>query len=148
MANRVEQMVETLAEDLLKDTVFEIVDVEYVKERDWYLRIYIDKEGGIGLDDCQEVSRLLDEAIEKQNILNDKYILEVSSPGIDRILKKEKDYRRELGKDVDVTLYKAIDGKKQFTGKLTGFSSDSITLDEDKEFKLADIAVIRLHIEF
>lgn len=148
MANRVEQMVETLAEDLLKDTVFEIVDVEYVKERDWYLRIYIDKEGGIGLDDCQEMSRLLDEAIEKQNILNDKYILEVSSPGIDRILKKEKDYRRELGKDVDVTLYKAMDGKKQFTGKLTGFSSDSITLDEDKEFKLADIAVIRLHIEF
>ena len=94
MANRVEEAVEKLAEEILADTDYELVDVEYVKERDWFLRIYIDKDGGVGLDDCQEVSGLLDERIEKLGILNDRFILEVSSPGLDRALKKEKDFQQ------------------------------------------------------
>ncbi|HIX84111.1 MAG TPA: ribosome maturation factor RimP [Candidatus Megamonas gallistercoris] len=148
MANRVEEAVEKLAEELLADTDYELVDVEYVKERDWFLRIYIDKEGGVGLDDCQEVSGLLDERIEKLGILNDRFILEVSSPGLDRALKKEKDFKREMGKKVDITLYKPIDGEKNITGVLTGYAKDTITIDETRELPLKDIALVRLHIDF
>lgn len=148
MANRVEEAVEKIAEEILANTDYELVDVEYVKERDWFLRVYIDKEGGIGLDDCQEVSGLLDEKLEELNIINDHYILEVSSPGLDRALKKEKDFKREMGKLVDITLYKAIDGEKMITGKLTGYTKDIITIDETREIALKDIALVRLHIDF
>lgn len=148
MANRVEEAVEKIAEEILANTDYELVDVEYVKERDWFLCVYIDKEGGIGLDDCQEVSGLLDEKLEELNIINDRYILEVSSPGLDRALKKEKDFKREMGKLVDITLYKAIDGEKMITGKLTGYTKDIITIDETREIALKDIALVRLHIDF
>ena len=148
MANRVEEAVEKIAEEILANTDYELVDVEYVKERDWFLRVYIDKEGGIGLDDCQEVSGLLDEKLEELNIINDRYILEVSSPGLDRALKKEKDFKREMGKLVDIALYKAIDGEKMITGKLTGYTKDIITIDETREIALKDIALVRLHIDF
>ena len=148
MANRVEEAVEKIAEEILANTDYELVDVEYVKERDWFLRVYIDKEGGIGLDDCQEVSGLLDEKLEELNIINDRYILEVSSPGLDRALKKEKDFKREMGKLVDITLYKAINSKKMITGKLTGYTKDIITIDETREIALKDIALVRLHIDF
>lgn len=148
MANRVEEAVEKIAEEILANTDYELVDVEYVKERDWFLRVYIDKEGGIGLDDCQEVSGLLDEKLEELNIINDRYILEVSSPGLDRALKKEKDFKREMGKLVDITLYKAIDGEKMITGKLTGYTKDIITIDGTREIALKDIALVRLHIDF
>lgn len=148
MANRVEEAVEKIAEEILANTDYELVDVEYVKERDWFLRVYIDKEGGIGLDDCQEVSGLLDEKLEELNIINDRYILEVSSPGLDRALKKEKDFKREMGKLLDITLYKAIDGEKMITGKLTGYTKDIITIDETREIALKDIALVRLHIDF
>ena len=148
MANRVEEAVEKLAEEILADTDYELVDVEYVKERDWFLRIYIDKDGGVGLDDCQEVSGLLDERIEKLGILNDRFILEVSSPGLDRALKKEKDFQREMGKKVDITLYKPLNGEKNITGVLTGYAGDTITIDEERELPLKDIALIRLHIDF
>lgn len=148
MANRVEEAVEKLAEEILTDTDYELVDVEYVKERDWFLRIYIDKDGGVGLDDCQEVSGLLDERIEKLGILNDRFILEVSSPGLDRALKKEKDFQREMGKKVDITLYKPLNGEKNITGVLTGYAGDTITIDEERELPLKDIALVRLHIDF
>ena len=148
MANRVEEAVEKIAEEILANTDYELVDVEYVKERDCFLRVSIDKEGGIGLDDCQEVSGLLDEKLEELNIINDRYILEVSSPGLDRALKKEKDFKREMGKLVDITLYKAIDGEKMLTGKLTGYTKDIITIDETREIALKDIALVRLHIDF
>lgn len=148
MANRIETAVEKIAEEILANTGYELVDVEYVKERDWFLRVYIDKEGGIGLDDCQEVSGLLDDKIEEQNIINDRYILEVSSPGLDRALKKEKDFKREMGKMIDITLYKAINGEKMITGKLTGYTKDNITIDEAKDIALKDIALVRLHIDF
>ena len=148
MANRVEEAVEKLAEEILANTDYELVDVEYVKERDWFLRIYIDKDGGVGLDDCQEVSGLLDERIEKLGILNDRFILEVSSPGLDRALKKEKDFQREMGKKVDITLYKPLNGEKNITGVLTGYAGDTITIDEERELPLKDIALVRLHIDF
>ena len=148
MANRVEEAVEKIAEEILASTDYELVDVEYVKERDWFLRIYIDKKGGVGLDDCQEVSGLLDEQIEKLGILNDRFILEVSSPGLDRALKKEKDFKREMGKKVDITLYKPINGEKNITGVLTGYAENSITIDDTREIPLKDVALVRLHIDF
>lgn len=148
MANRVEEAVEKLAEKILADTEYEVVDVEYVKERDWYLRIFIDKDGGVGLDDCQKISNLLGDKIDNENIIKDRYILEVSSPGLDRALKKEKDFKRELGKKIDITLYKAVDGDKNLVGTLTGYTKDSITIDETKEIALKDIALVRLHIDF
>ena len=123
MANRVEEAVEKIAEEILANTDYELVDVEYVKERDWFL-------------------------LEELNIINDRYILEVSSPGLDRALKKEKDFKREMGKLVDITLYKAIDGEKMITGKLTGYTKDIITIDETREIALKDIALVRLHIDF
>ena len=90
----------------------------------------------------------MDERIEKLGILNDRFILEVSSPGLDRALKKEKDFKREMGKKVDITLYKPIDGEKNITGVLTGYAKDTITIDETRELPLKDIALVRLHIDF
>ena len=131
-----------------KKLPFELVDVEYVKERDWYLRIYIDKEGGISLDDCQELSELIGAELDKNDFIKDSYILEVSSPGLDRPLKKPADFVREKGKKVDVTLYKPRDGKKTFTGTLTEKTDELLILDEGKTtFPTNEIAAVRLHID-
>ena len=95
MANKVEARVESLMQEIIANTDFELVDVEYIKEQDWYLRIFVDKVGGIDLDDCQMLSEKLGEILDKDPIIEGAYILEVSSPGIDRVLKKDKDFLRE-----------------------------------------------------
>ena len=104
MSGKVELRVEELLNEILDGTEFETVDVEYVKEKDWYLRIFIDKAGGIDLDDCQMISEKLGEILDRESIMESAYILEVSSPGIDRVLKKDRDFVREAGKSVDVSL--------------------------------------------
>ena len=149
MANQTEQLVEKIVSDLLKEKKdIELVDVEYVKEQHWYLRVFIDKEGGIEIDDCQQLSEQLEEKLDVTNPIKESYILEVSSPGLDRILKKDRDFEREMGKAIDVTTYVPIDGKKLFVGQLTGFDKESVTLDGDNRIAFDKIAVIRLHIEF
>ena len=146
---QVEDAVEAIVQELLKDQdVIELVDVEYVKEHDWYLRVYIDKEGGIDIEDCQALSEKLEEVLDKGNVVPDSYILEVSSPGIDRVLRKPRDFTREQGKKVDVTLYAPREGKKLLVGELTGFDGDAIELDGKTKIPLADIAQVRLHIDF
>lgn len=146
---QVEDAVEAIVQELLKDQdVIELVDVEYVKEHDWYLRVYIDKEGGIDIEDCQALSEKLEEVLDKGNVVPDSYILEVSSPGIDRVLRKPRDFTREQGKKVDVTLYAPREGKKLVVGELTGFDGDAIGLDGETKIPLADIAQVRLHIDF
>mgnify|MGYP002708517240 FL=1 len=146
---QVEDAVEAIVQELLKDQdVIELVDVEYVKEHDWYLRVYIDKEGGIDIEDCQALSEKLEEVLDKRNVVPDSYILEVSSPGIDRVLRKPRDFVREQGKKVDVTLYAPREGKKLLVGELTGFDGDAIELDGAAKIALADIAQVRLHIDF
>lgn len=146
---QVEDAVEAIVQELLKDQdVIELVDVEYVKEHDWYLRVYIDKEGGIDIEDCQALSEKLEEALDKGDVVPDSYILEVSSPGIDRVLRKSRDFTREQGKKVDVTLYAPREGKKLVVGELTGFDDDAIELDGETKIPLADIAQVRLHIDF
>ena len=143
-----EDAVEAIVTELLaRQSEIELVDVEYVKERDWYLRVYIDKEGGIDIEDCQEISDRLEERLDAADLIAESYILEVSSPGIDRVLRKPRDYVREMGKAVDVTLYVARDGKKQLTGTLTAFADGVITLDDSVQVALADAAQVRLHID-
>lgn len=146
---QVEDAVEAIVVDLLagQDTI-EFVDVEYVKEHDWYLRVYIDKEGGIDIEDCQALSEKLEAELDKRDIVPDSYILEVSSPGIDRILRKPRDFTREQGKKVDVTLYAPRDGKKLIVGELTGFDGEAIELDGKDQIPLKDAAQVRLHIDF
>ena len=147
---QVENDVMTIAEELLKDqSEIELVDVEYVKERDWYLRVFIDKAGGIEIDDCQALSERLEKVLDEKDIIRDSYILEVSSPGLDRQPKKPRDFVREQGKKVDVTLYAPVDGTKEFTGVLEGYDEDAKTVTIDgKAWPLEKISVIRLHIDF
>ena len=148
---------EAKTEELLQPLVdahgFELVDVEYVKEAgNWYLRAYIDKENGITVDDCEEVSRALSDLLDEEDFISENYILEVSSPGLDRPLKKEKDFARSIGKDVEVKLFKAINKEKEFVGILKAYDEDTVTLEMEDEtemqFKRSDIARIRLAFFF
>ena len=149
-AKNIEESVELMVQELLTgQDVIELVDVEYVKEyTDYYLRVYIDKEGGIDIEDCQELSEKLEVMLDEKDIIPDAYILEVSSPGIDRVLRKPRDLVRAQGKAVDVTLYAPMDGKKNLTGVLTGFDGEKFTLDDELTIELSKAAQIRLHIDF
>ncbi|MBQ7775407.1 MAG: ribosome maturation factor RimP [Lachnospiraceae bacterium] len=130
----------------------DIYDVEYVKEgSEYYLRAYIDKAEGVNINDCENVSRALSDALDKADFIPEAYILEVSSPGLGRTLKKDRHFEKCMGQDVEVKLFKAVDGCKEFEGALAGFDSDSITITvEDKEqtFLRSDIAIIRLALDF
>ncbi len=131
---------------------FELVDVEYVKEGStWYLRLYIDKEGGINIDDCELVSRALSDMLDADDFIEDAYILEVSSPGLGRPLKKDKDFKRSIGEEVEIKLYKAMNKRKDFRGFLTAFDADTITIEEDEQeivFNRKEIALVRLAFDF
>ncbi len=111
---------------------FELVDVEYVKEAgNWYLRAYIDKEGGITIDDCEIVSRAFSDKLDEDDFIEDAYILEVSSPGLTRPLKKQKDYDRNIGKPIDLRFYRAVDGRKELTAILKSYDADTVTVDDE-----------------
>lgn len=130
----------------------EIYDVEYVKEgSDYYLRAYIDKPDGVNIIDCEKVSRALSDALDKEDFIPDAYILEVSSPGLGRTLKKDKHLQKSIGMEVEVKLFKAIDKRKEFSGILESFDAENITIIEEevpKTFQRTDIALIRLALDF
>lgn len=147
MTSRIESEVEAIVEELINDSELELVAVDYVRERDWYLRVFIDKEGGIEIDDCQELSGRLEEILDSKDLIKTSYILEVSSPGLDRELKKPKDFQREQGKKVDVTLFAPLDGEKVIVGELKSHDGDNITVD-DKVIPMAKVAKVNLHIDF
>lgn len=130
----------------------EIYDVEYVKEgSEFYLRAYIDKPEGVNIIDCENVSRALSDALDKEDFIPDAYILEVSSPGLGRTLKKDKHLAKSINEEVEVKLFKAIDKCKEFTGILVGFDADTLTIREEsgeRTFNRSDIALIRLTIDF
>ena len=144
--------VERFLEPIMQENQLELVDVEWVKEAGtWYLRAYVDKEGGISVDDCEVVSRRLSDWLDKEDFISESYILEVSSPGLGRPLKKDKDFARSIGKDVDVKLYRARDKRKDFTGVLKAYDEDTVTIEEEgKElvFERGEIALIRLAFDF
>lgn len=148
-----ESMTESLVLPIVEKNKFELVDVEYVKEgSNWYLRIYIDKEGGIDIDDCELVSRALSDLLDEKDFIEDAYILEVSSPGLGRPLKKEKDFKRSIGERIEIKLYRQIDKQKEFEGVLKAFDKDTITVElddeEEKIFERSDIALVRLALDF
>lgn len=148
-----ERKTEDLILPLLDKHNFELVDVEYVKEgSNWFLRAYIDKEGGITVDDCEIISRALSDLLDKHDYIPDSYILEVSSPGLGRQLKKERDFERSLQEEVEVKLYRAVEKQKEFTGLLAAFDKETITLElEDgstRIFQRNDIAMVRLALDF
>lgn len=148
-----EQKAEAMAEPIVTGHGFELLDVEYVKEAGtWYLRLYIDKEGGITIDDCEMVSREFSDRLDEEDFIQDAYIMEVSSPGLGRPLKKEKDYKRSLGKEIEIRTYRPVDKQKEFFGILTAYDEKQVTItlenQETRVFQKAEIALIRLAFDF
>jgi len=148
-----EKKTEEILIPLVEEYGYELVDVEYVKEGGtWYLRAYIDKPGGISIEDCEMVSRRLSDILDEKDYIDDSYILEVSSPGLGRPLKKEKDFKRSIGKEVEVRTYRMIDKQKEFTGILKAYDKDSVTVEledgTEKNFDKGDVALIRLAFDF
>ncbi len=144
-----EAKTEQLIQPLIDANNFELVDVEFVKEgSDWYLRVYIDKDGGITVDDCELISRAFNEILDREDYISEQYIFEVSSPGLMRPLKKEKDDKRSVGKLIDIKLYKPVDKCKEFTGVLDSYDKDTVTIkmddDTQKTFDRSNLAMIRL----
>lgn len=151
-----EERTEKLLLPIVQANQVEIYDVEYVKEgSDFYLRCYIDKEGGVNINDCEAVSRALSDELDREDFIEEAYILEVSSPGLGRALKKDKHLEKSLLKDVDIRTYKPIEGSKEFTGKLKSFNKDTVTLEiasdngiQDMVFNRKDIAAMKLALDF
>ena len=129
-----EQKTEELLEPIVSALGFDLVDVEYVMDAGtWYLRAYIDKPGGITVDDCEAVSRKFSDILDEKDYIPDSYVFEVSSPGLGRPLKKEKDFKRSIGEEVEIRTYRAIDRQKEFTGILKGFDENTVTIINEDE---------------
>ncbi|HJC63814.1 MAG TPA: ribosome maturation factor RimP [Candidatus Blautia merdavium] len=147
-----EQKAEQLLIPIVDAHGFELVDVEYVKEgSNFYLRAYIDKPGGITVDDCETVSRAFSDKLDETDFIEEAYIMEVSSPGLGRPLKKEKDYKRSMGKELEIRTYRARNREKEFYGILTAYDENSVTIaceGEEMTFQKSDIALIRLAFDF
>lgn len=147
-----ESRTEELLMPILEANGFELVDVEYVKEgSSWYLRAYIDKPGGIAINDCELVSRALSDLLDKEDYIEDAYILEVSSPGLLRPIKKDKDFERNMNKEIEIHLFKMVNKKKEFVGALISYDAEKVTIqteDEEMTFNRKETALIRPYIEF
>lgn len=127
---KVEEIVEELVSPVLDNNSFELVDVEYVKEGpNWYLRVYIDKEGGITIDDCEVVSQYLSDELDRVDPIENSYILEVSSPGVERVLKKDKDFAKFAGRDIEIKLYSPFEGSKEYSGRLLGLENGRVVIE-------------------
>ena len=150
---RYEQKTEKLLCPIVEEYHFELVDVEFVKEGGtWYLRAYIDKEGGITVDDCELVSRRMSDLLDEEDYIEESYIFEVSSPGLGRPLKKEKDYIRSVGKELEIRTFRPINKEKRFFGVLKSFDETTVTIEmedgEEMAFAKTEIALIRLAFDF
>lgn len=148
-----EQRTEKLLAPVLSENHYELYDVEYVKEgSNWYLRTYIDKDGGITVDDCELVSRALSELLDKEDFIPDAYIMEVSSPGLGRQLKRDKHFEKSIGEEIEIKLYKALNKKKEYVGMLKAFDSEKLTIEledqTDMDILRSDIAMVRLTFDF
>lgn len=149
----IENLTFKIVEPIVEELQMELVDIEYIKEGpNMYLRVYIDKDGGVTLDDCQEVSQQVSQELDEKDPIAENYFLEISSPGIDRPLKNDKDLKRSIGKDVEVNLYKTIDGTKMITGKLLNYDDENIYIEyeslEEKSIDRNVISKINLAVNF
>ncbi|HEY5585571.1 MAG TPA: ribosome maturation factor RimP [Ruminiclostridium sp.] len=152
MKINIQQVITELAMPIVEGLNYELVDVEFIKEgTNWYLRVYIDKPGGIGIDDCQAVSEKISEVLDEKDPIEQCYYLEVSSPGLERPLKTERDFIKYKGELVEVKLFKPIDGKKIFEGELIGLIEDKIVINQDGnniDFEKEKVAIVKRAIKF
>lgn len=147
------EAVEALVKEPIENLGYELYDVEFIKEYgNWVLTVYIDREGGVDLDDCEKVSRLIDPLLDEADPIEQAYYLSVSSVGVDRPLKKDKDFSRNIGNIITVKLYAPLNGKKEFKGALKSFDAKEFTIVEDKGGEITvlrkDAASIKPYIEF
>ncbi len=151
MSKKAEQAVENAVIPIIEQLGYEYVGTEIKKNGpDTELIVYADKSEGIGLDDCEKISRAIDDVIEELDPVSEGYFLCVSSPGLDRPLKSERDFKRSIGKEVDVKPYKAQKKQKMFTGKLISFNENSFIIESDgkqAEFEYSETAIVRLHVD-
>ena len=150
---KIEDIITEIALPITQENNYELVDVEFVKEgANWYLRIYIDKPGGITIDDCQIISEELSDKIDKADPIEQSYFLEVSSPGLERPLKKESDFEKFKGEQVEVKLFQPIEGKKVFEGELVGMVDGKIVINVgttgNMEFEREKVSIVRRVIKF
>ena len=150
--NDIEAKTEAILKPIADKCGVEIYDVEYVKEAgEWYLRAYIDKEGGVNINDCVDVNHALSDALDEDDFIDEAYTLEVSSPGLGRQLKKDRHLERSIGKEVELKLFKPKDGTKEFAGTLKGFDDSTVSVtinDQDEVFIRKEISVIKLALDF
>ena len=147
-----EQKTFELLEPIVENFNVEIYDVEFVKEAgEYYLRAYIDKPEGVNIGDCENVSRALSDELDKEDFIEEAYILEVSSPGLGRALKKDRHLEKSIGLEVELKTYKPIEGSKEFGGVLKAFDAETLTIDiegTDKQFKRSELAQVKLALDF
>lgn len=147
-----EQKTFELLEPIVESFNVEIYDVEFVKEAgEYYLRAYIDKPEGVNIGDCENVSRALSDELDKEDFIEEAYILEVSSPGLGRALKKDRHLEKSIGLEVELKTYKPIEGSKEFGGVLKAFDAETLTIDiegTDKQFKRSELAQVKLALDF
>ena len=150
--SKVTETVRNLAQPIAAEQGVEIWDVEYVKEAgQWFLRVYLDKDGGIGINDCEAFSRALDPILDEADPIPGSYVFEVSSAGAERELKRPGDFEKFLGSDVEVKLYQSVDGRKTYTGKLVSYADGDVTVavgNEERTFEKATVASVHLSIVF
>ena len=143
----IEKRTEELVLEIIKGTEIELWDVEYVKEgSEFYLRVYIDKPGGITIDDCVEVNRALNPKLDEEDFVEEAYTLEVSSPGLTRKLKKDRDFEKSIGKLVHIKLYKAESGSKEFIGRLVSFNEEKIVIKSDDGDDGSEVSLDRSNV--
>jgi ribosome maturation factor RimP len=152
LSEQIKSVVESMVHPFLDENGFELVDVEYLKEgSNWFLRVYVDKEGGIDIDDCGRISEYLSEKLDESDPIPTAYFLEVSSPGAERPLKKVQDYYKAVGEHVFITTYEPIDGLKEFEGKLLSFNEETVEVEVGKskhQIPFNKVAGARLAIVF
>ena len=150
--SEIEAKTEAMLEPICEKYGVKVYDVEYVKEAgEWYLRAYIDKEGGVNINDCVDVNHALSDALDADDFIEEAYTLEVSSPGLGRQLKKDRHFANSIGQDVELKLFKPRDGVKEFAGTLKAFDDTTVTVtinDEDETFIRKEISVIKLALDF
>ena len=148
--SKVTETVTALAAPIAAELGLELWDVEYVREAgQWFLRVYIDKDGGVSISDCEALSRALDPVLDEADPIPDSYVFEVSSAGAERELKRPGDFERFMGSPVEVRLYKPVDGSKSFVGTLFGYSGGDVSLTaagKTLTFEKSQIAQVRLRV--
>ena len=148
--SRITDIVSELARPVVEEEGCSLWDVEYVREAgSWFLRVLIDKDGGLGIDDCERISRRLDPMLDEADPIPDSYVFEVGSAGAERELKRPGDFEQFMGSEVEVRLYKPLNGSKVFVGTLAGYDDGDVTLklgDQDMRFEKAAVALVKLHV--